>query len=180
MKTNEDKIILSIETAIRGGSISIIRGSKQIDFWTGEGEVSKSDEVLHQISILLRKNNVEKREIRFIAVSTGPGSFTGLRIGIALARGLGKSLNCPIKGISALDALTLKANDAKFILTAIPFSKNQICWQLFEAKKPKKSVLNSMQISTEEMFLRDMISGISQKSQINQKNYCLILHGQLY
>jgi tRNA threonylcarbamoyladenosine biosynthesis protein TsaB len=129
---NNDEIILSMETAIRGGSISILRGGREIDYWTGGGELPKSDDILYQISILLRKNNVEKREIRFIAVSTGPGSFTGLRIGLALARGLRRSLDCSIKGVSVLEALTLKTNYTRFILTAIPFGNNQIYWQLFK------------------------------------------------
>jgi tRNA threonylcarbamoyl adenosine modification protein YeaZ len=177
---NNDEIILSMETAIRGGSISILRGSREIDFWTGGEGLPKSDNILHQISILLSKNNVEKREIRFIAVSTGPGSFTGLRIGMALARGLRRSLECSIKGISVLEALTLKAKHSRFILTAIPFGNNQICWQLFNTDKSSKSILNSVRLSTEKEFLDELILGVNQENQICQKGIVLILHVHLY
>jgi len=174
---SKDEIILSMETAIRGGSISILRGRREIDFWTGEGEVSKSDEVLHQISILLKKNNIEKREIRLVALSTGPGSFTGLRIGFALARGLRRSLGCSIKGVSVLEALMLKANTAGNILTAIPIGNNQVYWQIFRTKGEKKSIINSVRISTEDQFLIELISNANKE---NQENFVLVSHRYLY
>jgi len=133
MKKNErlKNIVLSIETSVQGGSISILENEKEVDFWQGSGSISKSEDILEEISRLLKKNTIEKNQIKQIVISRGPGSFTGTRIGLAIALGLKKSLNCDICGVSVLEAMTLKSNWNKNIITAIPIGAN-ICIQKFK------------------------------------------------
>jgi tRNA A37 threonylcarbamoyladenosine modification protein TsaB len=94
---NTKKIVLAIETGFAGGSISLLRNNVEIDKWSGSRAISKSEDVLNEISILLKKNKIERFEISSIVISKKAGSLTGLRIGLALARGLSKSLNCQYK-----------------------------------------------------------------------------------
>jgi tRNA A37 threonylcarbamoyladenosine modification protein TsaB len=94
---NTKKIVLAIETGFAGGSISLLRNNVEIDKWSGSRAISKSEDVLDEISILLKKNKIERFEISSILISKKVGSLTGLRIGLALARGLSKSLNCQYK-----------------------------------------------------------------------------------
>ncbi len=101
----ERKIILSIETAIEGGSISIIEGKDEIDFWIGNKESLKAEVFLLEISKILDKNKIEKKNIKSIIVSNGPGSSTGLKIGLATARGLGTVLNCEVIEVSLFEAV---------------------------------------------------------------------------
>lgn len=122
--------ILGIETAIQGGSLSLLKKGLEIDFWIGEKNISKAEDVLEQISKILKKNNLKKVDL--IAVSTGPGSTTGLRIGLATAYGLRKSWGCEIIGLPAFEAVLLNKKFTEELILAIPFGRSQVAWQVFE------------------------------------------------
>ncbi len=63
--------------------------------------VKKSQTVLPMIDVLLKENDLELKDISEIKVEIGPGSFTGLRVGIAIANMLGTLLNIPVNGQKA-------------------------------------------------------------------------------
>ncbi len=129
---NNRNILLVIETSVQGGSLALLEGGKQIDSWQGSGGVSKSENVLAEISKLLKKNEIKNREIRHILVSRGPGSFTGTRIGLAIGLGLKKSLDCSIRGVSVLAAMAAQSEKKNNILAAIKIGVGQVCCQRFE------------------------------------------------
>ena len=85
-------IILSIETAAGGGSLTLYRDEAEIDRWAGAKDVSKAEDILEQISDLLKKNKIEKKQIRSINVSSRSGSLTGTKICLAIAKGLSSAL----------------------------------------------------------------------------------------
>jgi len=75
-------------------------------------------------------------EIGRIAVNVGPGSFTGVRIGVSAARGFALALGCPAIGVTAFEALAVEARDAnpgKPVLVAIDAHRGEIYAQLFGA-----------------------------------------------
>jgi len=137
----ERKIVLSIETAVEGGSISVIEGKDEIDFWIGNKEGLKAEDFLLEISKILGKNKIGKKNIKSIIVSNGPGSSTGLKIGLATARGLGTALNCEVIEISLLEAIlkfvNIYENGKAFVI--LPVSKN-----LFFLEKVKFVNLNTL------------------------------------
>lgn len=67
--------------------------------------ISKPRSVLEDIDVLLREARVEPGELEALAVGTGPGSFTGVRIGLATARALAFALDVPAAGVSTLEVL---------------------------------------------------------------------------
>jgi tRNA threonylcarbamoyl adenosine modification protein YeaZ len=122
----ERKIILSIETAIKGGSISVIEDKDEIDFWEGSREGLKAEDFLGKISKILDKNKIEKKNIKLLTVSNGPGSSTGIKIGLATARGLGTALNCEVIEVSLLRAILKFVNidgNGKAVIV-LPVSKS--------------------------------------------------------
>ncbi len=68
--------------------------------------------LLSDVDALLRQAGAHAGDIEALAVGTGPGSFTGTRIGLAVARGLGLSLGIPAAGVSTLDAMAAGAPGA--------------------------------------------------------------------
>ncbi len=128
---NSVPTILSIESAIRGGSIALAHGAEVIDYWIGEGGVSRAEDLLWNIDLMLKQNAIEKRELTRITVSAGPGSFTGIRIGLATAMGIAASLNISLAKYSILYAMAVSQPDSELIVTAVPVGRGVICKQSF-------------------------------------------------
>jgi tRNA threonylcarbamoyl adenosine modification protein YeaZ len=160
-----DKVVrkeytLSIETGIAGGSIALFKDNTLIDSSVGQCEISRSEDVLEGISNILSENNVKKTQIKLIVFSRGPGSFTGIRIGVALARGLSKSFDCDYLGLSVLEAMSDKEQEDKKVIAAVNFGKNQVCWQIFRIG-PESETLNlrrllTPRVSTTVSFIQDV------------------------
>ena len=89
--------------------------------WDGEvlGElVSRPVSVLEDVDALLRRGGVRDSQLEAIVVGIGPGSFTGLRMGLATARALAFSLDLPLAGVSTLAALAVGAPGATPVIDA--------------------------------------------------------------
>jgi tRNA threonylcarbamoyladenosine biosynthesis protein TsaB len=80
--------------------------------------VAKPRSVLEDIDAVLGEAGVEPRELDALAVGTGPGSFTGIRIGLATARALAFALDLPAAGVSTLDTLAAGAPGAVPVIDA--------------------------------------------------------------
>jgi universal bacterial protein YeaZ len=122
-----ERIILAIESAVAGGSISLFRGKTEIANWGGEGGVSRAEHLLPNIASLLENSGIGRKDLTQLAVSTGPGSYTGIRIGIATALGLKNALKIPCAGIIVTDAMRAAASSGKNTVTAVPMGKNDVC-----------------------------------------------------
>ncbi len=89
--------------------------------WDGEvlGELrSRPVSMLEDVDALLRRGGVRPSQLEGIAVGTGPGSFTGLRMGLAVARALSLALDVPVAGVSTLAALAAGAPGALPVIDA--------------------------------------------------------------
>jgi tRNA threonylcarbamoyladenosine biosynthesis protein TsaB len=132
-------LTLAIETAILGGSISLLENGDEIDSWLGGTDVSRSEDLLLNISELLAKNLIDLAHIRLIGVSTGPGSYTGIRVGVATALGLKNALNIPCVGIPVLPAIYSSFPvQSEQTVAAIPIGRGDVCLQFFGAREKEE------------------------------------------
>lgn len=151
------ELVLAIETSISSGSLSILEGRSEIDFWIGANDSARSDDLLANIAKLLSKNGINKREITKIAVSIGPGSFTGVRIGIATAKGLAYALNCECISVQLLEAMILGARFIGNIIAAFAVGEDEICWQVFETNSKNQTHSRSNpKIGLRKDFMSDL------------------------
>jgi tRNA threonylcarbamoyladenosine biosynthesis protein TsaB len=93
-------LTLAFDTATSAATTALVRDGEVL----GEA-VSRAVRVLEDADELLRAGGVERSELTGIVVGTGPGSFTGMRLGLAAARGLALALDLPVAGVSTLEAL---------------------------------------------------------------------------
>lgn len=164
-------IILAIESAISGGSVSLLDDGREIAHWIGTSNVSKAEELLVNIDELLTSNNIPRNEIGLIAVSAGPGSFTGIRIGIATALGLKAGLGIEMSSASSLKAMAFVQPDNKNMIAAMPMGRNAVCWQPFQKRTEIVTALDEPRTMPEEEFLYMVL---------NETNTVFVLHSTLY
>ncbi len=101
-------ITLALDTSTTRGSVALLRDAESL----GDESFVRArsgDGLFEALATLLRRAALPATAIELIGVGTGPGSFTGIRAGIAAARGLALPSKLPIKGISSFDALARTA-----------------------------------------------------------------------
>jgi tRNA threonylcarbamoyladenosine biosynthesis protein TsaB len=97
---------------------SVVTSALVRDGYALAERISKPRSVLEDIDLLLREARVEPGELEALAVGTGPGSFTGVRIGLATARALAFALDVPAAGVSTLEVLAAGAAGAVAVIDA--------------------------------------------------------------
>lgn len=159
---NSDLITLAIETAIRGGSLALLRGTDVVAKNTGSEDVSRAETIIPSIRELLASAQMGLDEVEKIAVSRGPGSFTGIRVGIATALGLGKAKEIEVIGVSVLDAISASRQNGELLCSAVPMGRNEVAFK-FASNKGEESadMLGSV------LNLDDFITFVGQKRSVS-------------
>lgn len=98
-------LTLAIDTATKVCTVALCRGQEILAEYTINMGMTHSEGLLPQLEQLLQRTGVEKKEIGLLAISMGPGSFTGLRIGLATAEAMAYSWQCCLHGVDTLKAL---------------------------------------------------------------------------
>ena len=106
-------LILAFDTATDVATVAFVRDGEVL----GE-RLSRAARVLQDVEELLQEAGLERGDVEGIAVGTGPGSYTGLRMGLVTARTLAVALDVPVSGVSTLDALAAGAPDAVPVIDA--------------------------------------------------------------
>lgn len=126
MSTDEKPLILSLETATRAGSIAITRGEALLSSRAGDAQVSQSTHLLKQLRGALDEAEISLSEIDLFAVATGPGSFTGLRIGLATVKSFAATLVRPCIGIQTLHAVAHGAGESRCTVALLPAGRGEV------------------------------------------------------
>lgn len=146
------KYLLAIESAISGGSIALFHETELITGRAGSASVSRAEDLLPNILELLASVHLEPKSIRRIAVSLGPGSYTGLRIGLSSVMGLAAGLGVEYVGIPIFEAISRLVEPDVNSLIALPMGKADICFVRCEqvsAPKVLSSDLFASEIRTD-------------------------------
>jgi tRNA threonylcarbamoyladenosine biosynthesis protein TsaB len=98
-------LILALETATMCGSVALIEEDRCVAEFSLQSGETHSRRLLAGVDWLLKETGIKKESIDAVAVSLGPGSFTGLRIGLATAKGLAIASGAKLIGVRTLDGL---------------------------------------------------------------------------
>lgn len=136
MPESEGPLILSIETATRAGSVAVSRGPALLSSRTGDATRSHSMDLLELIRETLGEASARLQDVELFAVALGPGSFTGLRIGVATVKGLASTLERKAAGIPTLAALALAAGKGERVISLLPAGRGELFAQSFRVEEP--------------------------------------------
>lgn len=157
MTTNNPNItnILALDCAIDTGSIALLRNGELLSP-SEVGSPSRAEEVLRVVESVLTAASMTVRDLDRIAVSIGPGSYSGIRIGMATAIGLANALDIRCVGLSSLEAMakSLEANETALI-TAVAVGKKQAAWQAFDRSN---FPAGPPQLASQEVFIDTLAS----------------------
>ena len=156
-------IILNIETATKNCSVSLSKNGKTLFCKEHADQGYSHAEKLHVfIDEVIKECKVDIKEINAVAVSKGPGSYTGLRIGVSAAKGLCYALNIPLIAIDTLEILASKVNQNDgLIVPMIDARRMEVYSAVFNRDKKIVSETNA-EILDENSY-----------AQVNEKIYFL-------
>lgn len=125
--------ILSMDCSATAGSVAVVEDEKLISSFYINTKLTHSQTLMVMTENLLSASQVSLEEIDLFAISRGPGSFTGIRIGIAAIKGMAMALKKPCIGISTLEAMAYNASVCEGIVCCVMDARcNQVYNAFFE------------------------------------------------
>lgn len=151
--------ILGIESAALVASVAILDEDITIAEYTTNFKKTHSETLLPMLDEIIKMTGIDCSELSAIAVSGGPGSFTGLRIGAACAKGLALALDLPLIHVPTLDAMALNIYSSDAIIVPIMDARrNQVYTGIYKNDCNLEIIKESMAVAIDELFeiLRDL------------------------
>lgn len=132
-------ICLGIDTTGNWCSVALVDDAGILGMFSEEMSRGHAERLAPMTKTLFEKVKIKPNEITKISVCAGPGSFTGLRVGMSFAKGLALPHGIPIVGISTLEVWALEANPAqdRRALAVADVRRGQVFWQVFESGSAK-------------------------------------------
>ncbi len=125
--------ILGLESSATSASVSVVENGKVIALTSSNTGLTHSQTLMPMVENTLKKANVTINDIDYVAVSNGPGSFTGIRIGVSLVKGLSDPLNKKCVGVSTLEAIAKPLENTGVIAVAVMDARcNQVYTATFD------------------------------------------------
>jgi len=111
--------ILAVDTATKSCSVAIVDEESLLAEMTVVNEQTHSKHLLEMIRFVIKLSGFNISDLDGFAVTRGPGSFTGLRIGISSVKGLAAAQGKPIVGVSSLDALARQVSFSPYLISSL-------------------------------------------------------------
>ena len=148
--------ILSIDTSSKVCTVAILEDNKLIkEIWDNNG-YTHSERLMPTIKQILEETDLELKDIDLFVVDKGPGSFTGIRIGIATMKGFFDYLNTPSIGVSSLEALAYNIKENGIICSLIDAKNEQVYSGIFENIDGKYIIRRNLSFDNIHDFLDDL------------------------
>lgn len=130
--------ILAIDTSSPICSVAILENDKLIDKNELNDGRTHSENLMPLLDELLKRNNINLKDVELIACSVGPGSFTGIRIGVASIKPIAEVLNIKVASVMSLEALARNIENKETIVSLIDARNNQVYCGIFDNQYNKK------------------------------------------
>lgn len=150
-------LVLSIDTATKACAVGLCRDGKILAEYKINMGMTHSEGLMPQLEQLLERTGVQKADIDLIAVSMGPGSFTGLRIGLATAEALAYAWKKPLQGVATPLALAYNLPLSGIVLSPVLDAQKGNYYQaLYEWQNGEIIELQSVQVVNKQQLLENL------------------------
>ena len=129
-------IVLALDTCLSACSVALLDGGRVIAAASEPMDRGHQERLAPLVEETMSAAGVSFSDLERIGVTVGPGSFTGLRVGLAFAKGLGLALARPVIGVGTLHALALSASPCGFVAAAVDARREQLYLQIFSDGRP--------------------------------------------
>ncbi len=124
-------IIFALDTSSKRASLAVARGTKLIGSYQGVADEKRSERLWAEIDSLLSESGLTINDIDLFSVCTGPGGFTGLRVGMAAIKGFAAATRKRVVGVTSLEAVAFLAAPAQQVFATVNAYKGEVYSQLF-------------------------------------------------
>ena len=148
-------MILGIETSSAIASVAVGNDKEIRSELIVQAGLTHSEQLVPHIETVLKTGKVQKSEISGIAVTIGPGSFTGLRIGLGTAKALAYAWNVPVVGVLTTDVLAQSSNYR--VCTVIDAQKKQVYGRQYEWNGADMIALDAIEVHQVTELLEKLV-----------------------
>ncbi len=145
--------ILCIDTSSKLCGVGIFEDTILIDKVELNNGLTHSETLMPILKDLLDKNSIKLKDFGLIVVDVGPGSFTGIRIGIATAKAFSDSLAIPCIGISSLEVLAYQIKSSSIICSTLDCKNDNCYFALYKLDNNKYNILEEPCAKTKQEVL---------------------------
>ncbi|MDK4214320.1 tRNA (adenosine(37)-N6)-threonylcarbamoyltransferase complex dimerization subunit type 1 TsaB [Staphylococcus warneri] len=148
--------LLLIDTSNQPLSVALTDGNDVLAEITNNSKTNHSVQLMPEIERLFKESSMSKNDLDGIVVAEGPGSYTGLRIGVTTAKTLAYALNCKLYGVSSLKALAATVSEKNKLLVPIFDARREAVYAGIYQRKNGilETVLDDQYISINDLKLK--------------------------
>lgn len=154
--------VLALDSSGLVASVAVLEDDTILAEYTVNYKKTHSQTLLPMLDVIVKMIDLDLNTVDAIAVAAGPGSFTGLRIGSATAKGLGLTLNKPLIPVPTVDALAYNLYDSKGLICPIMDARrNQVYTGIYSFENGTMQV----QMQQDAMGIQELIELLNEKGQ---------------
>jgi tRNA threonylcarbamoyladenosine biosynthesis protein TsaB len=163
-------LILALDTSSPAGSLAVLRDEIVIGLVSTVSEENYSSRMFRHLDFLLKDLSLTLDKFELIAVASGPGSFTGLRVGLTAAKGWAEVYKKPIAAVSGLEAVAAQSRSTAAILVPVLDARRGQVYCGFYRSSPNGRVLDGEErVATPEEFLESL------KILAQDSGFCIVV-----
>jgi tRNA threonylcarbamoyladenosine biosynthesis protein TsaB len=148
-------LLVAIDTSTRFAGLALFDGETVLSESYWRSHRNQSVELMPQLVRMLEQQRIGEQEICAVAVALGPGSFTGLRIGVSVGKGLALARDVPILGVPTLDAIAFQHAEQRrhTIWAAIHAGRGRLCVARYERRRARWRQHGQIHLTTLDGFV---------------------------
>jgi tRNA threonylcarbamoyladenosine biosynthesis protein TsaB len=144
---------LAVDTSTQSGSLAVLRDERLLGMIGTSTEETYSSRLFRQLRFLLEELHLALDQFDLFSVAAGPGSFTGLRVGLAAVKGWAEAYGKPIAAVSVLEAVAAQAtSQAPLLISVVDARRGQLFGAVYERRGASLALLGEEVVLAPEEF----------------------------